>query len=82
MDDIKIFAKKDKELKILLISIRIYCQDIGIEFPIEKFAMFIIRKKSIKHRNNRRNIAQSAGAVEYTDCTAAEGYPPHNECSG
>ena len=24
-------------------------------------------------------VAQSAGAVEYTDCTSAEGYPP-NEC--
>ena len=32
-------------------------------------------------------IAQLAGAVEYTDCTSAEGYDPphthtHNECSG
>ena len=23
------------------------------------------------------HIAQSAGAVEYTDCTSAEGYDPH-----
>ena len=30
-----------------------------------------------------KKIAQSAGAVEYTDCTSAEGYDPHphpNEC--
>ena len=28
-------------------------------------------------------IAQSAGAVEYTDCTSAESKaPPHNECPG
>ena len=28
-------------------------------------------------------IAQSAGAVEYTDCTSAEGVrPPPNECPG
>ena len=27
-------------------------------------------------------IAQSAGAVEYTDCTSAEGYDPPNECPG
>ena len=26
-------------------------------------------------------LAQSAGAVEYTDCTSAEGYP-HNKCPG
>ena len=25
-------------------------------------------------------ITQSAGAVEYTDCTSAEGEDPHNEC--
>ena len=25
-------------------------------------------------------IAQSAGAVEYTDCTSAEGYDHPNEC--
>ena len=28
-------------------------------------------------------MAQSAGAVEYTDCTSAEGYDPQpNECPG
>ena len=27
-------------------------------------------------RNNQNIIAQSAGAVEYTDCFSAEGYPP------
>ena len=25
-------------------------------------------------------VAQTAGGVEYTDCTPAEGYPPPNEC--
>ena len=33
--------------------------------------------------NFYKNLAQLAGAVEYTDCTSAEGYdPPHNECRG
>ena len=27
-------------------------------------------------------IAQSAGAVEYTDCFSAEGWDPPNECPG
>ena len=26
------------------------------------------------------SFAQLAGAVEYTDCTPAEGYPPANKC--
>ena len=36
MDDIKLFAKKLKKLENLKQTIRIYCQDIGMEFRIEK----------------------------------------------
>ena len=36
MDDIKIFAKNEKELETLVQTIRIYSQDIGMEFGIEK----------------------------------------------
>ena len=28
------------------------------------------------------HVAQSAGAVEYTDCFSAEGQDPSNECLG
>ena len=31
---------------------------------------------------NTKYLAQSAGAVEYTDCTSAEGYDTPNECPG
>ena len=31
MDDIKLFAKNEKELKILIQAVRIYSQDIGME---------------------------------------------------
>ena len=36
MDDIKLFAKNVKELETLIHAIRIYSQDIGMEFSIEK----------------------------------------------
>ena len=36
MDDIKLFAKNEKELKTLIHAVRIYSQDIGMEFGIEK----------------------------------------------
>ena len=39
MDYIKIFAKNEKELETLIHAVRIYSQDIGIEFGIEKCAM-------------------------------------------
>ena len=43
MDDIKLFAKKEKELETLIHAIRIYSQDIGMEFGIEKCAMFVVK---------------------------------------
>ena len=35
MDDIKLFTKYEKELENLIQTIRIFSQDIGIEFGIE-----------------------------------------------
>ena len=45
MDGIKLFAKNEKELQTLIQTIRIYSQDIGMEFGIEKCATLIIRGK-------------------------------------
>ena len=44
MDDIKIFAKNQRELETLIQTIRIYTQDIGMEFGIEKCAMLVMKK--------------------------------------
>ena len=43
MDDIKLFAKNEKELETLIHAVRIYCQDIGMEFVIEKCAMQVMK---------------------------------------
>ena len=43
MDDIKLFAKKEKELETLIQTIRIYSQDIGMAFGMEKCATLIIK---------------------------------------
>ena len=32
--------------------------------------------------NSEKILAQSAGIVEYTDCTSAEGKNPSNKCPG
>ena len=40
-DDIKVFAKNEKELQTL--AVRIYAQDIGMEFSIEKCAILIMK---------------------------------------
>ena len=43
MDDIKLFAKNEKERETLIRAVRIYSQDIGMEFGIEKCAMLVTK---------------------------------------
>ena len=51
MDDIKLFAKNEKELEALIHAVRIYSQDIGLEFGIEKCAMLVM-KSGKRHMTN------------------------------
>ena len=41
MDDIKLFAKNEKELE----TVRIYCEEKGMEFGIEKWATLVNEKQ-------------------------------------
>ena len=43
MDNIKLFAKNEKESETLIQVVRIYCQEIEMEFGIEKSIMLIMR---------------------------------------
>ena len=43
MDVIKLFAKNEKELETLIHTVRIYSQDIKMEFGIEKCAMLVMK---------------------------------------
>ena len=43
MDEIKLFAKNEKELETLIHADRINSQDIGMEFVIEKCAMLVMK---------------------------------------
>ena len=49
MDEIKLFAKNEKELETLIHTVRIYSQDIEMEFGIEKCGMFVM-KSGKRHR--------------------------------
>ena len=50
MDDIKLSAKNEKEMDTLIHAVRIYSQDIGIEFGLEKWAILVM-KSDKWHRN-------------------------------
>ena len=43
MDGIKLFAKNEQEVEILIHAVRIYNQDIGMEFGIETYAMLVMK---------------------------------------
>ena len=43
MDDIKLFAKIEKEVETLIHTVRIYSRDIGMESGMEKYAMLVMK---------------------------------------
>ena len=43
LDDTKLFAKNEKELETLIKTEKMYSQDIGMEFDIEKFVMLVMK---------------------------------------
>ena len=47
MYKIKRFARGGKELESQIQTIQIFCQDIGMEFRIEKCVMLIIKKQTV-----------------------------------
>ena len=53
VDDIKLFVKNEKELETLIQTIRIYSEDIGMEFSIEN--MCHTYKERFEKVNNGRN---------------------------
>ena len=44
MDEIKLFAKNEKEFETLIHTVRIYSQDIGMEFGIEKCTLLVMKR--------------------------------------
>ena len=44
MDDTKLFVKNEKELETQIQAVRIYSEDIGMEFGIEKCVMLIMKR--------------------------------------
>ena len=54
IDDIKLFAKNEKELATLIHAARIYSHDIGMEFGIEKCALLVMRSGKGNRTNKSR----------------------------
>ena len=57
IDDIKLFAKNEKELETLIHAVRIYSEDIEMEFGIEKCVMLVMKssKRFLTDGKERQN---------------------------
>ena len=47
MDDLKLYSRNEKGLDSLVETVRIFSEDIGIKFGIEKSAMLVMEKGKI-----------------------------------
>ena len=56
--DIKLFARYEKELETLIQTIRIYSQDTGMEFGIEKCIILIMK-------SGKRQITKGIKLLNY-----------------
>ena len=43
IDEIKLFAKNERQLETLIRTVRIYSRDIGMEVGVEKCAMLVMK---------------------------------------
>ncbi len=44
MDDLQLYGKKEKELDSLVQTVRVFSQDIRMEFGIDKCAMIVLKR--------------------------------------
>ena len=47
MDDLKLHSRSEKGLDLLVQAVRVFSEDIGVEFGIEKCATLVMEKKKI-----------------------------------
>ena len=47
MDDLKLYSRSEKGLDSLVQTVRVFSEDIGMEFGIEKCAMLVMEKGKI-----------------------------------
>ena len=67
MNDIRLFAKNEKELETLIHRVRIYSQDIGMKFGIEKCAMLVMKRgkwqltdgMELSHKDKIKTLAEN-----------------------
>ena len=47
MDDLKLYSRSEKRLNSLVQTVRVFSEDVGMKFGIEKCAMLVMEKRKI-----------------------------------
>ena len=68
MDGIKLFAKNEKELETLIQAVRIYNQDIGMGFGIQKSTMLMMKSRK-RHMTDGMKLPNKQTHTEKRKCT-------------
>ena len=53
MDDLKLYASNQKLLESLIQSVRVFSNDMGMEFGVEKCAVLTMKKGKMANNNER-----------------------------
>ena len=66
MDDLKLFAKNEKEIDSLVQTVRIFSDDIGMKFGLEKCAAMTMKRGTQLSSLGEEEVSWSAGSRSRT----------------
>ena len=69
MDDLKLYSKKEREIDSMINTVRIFSEDIGMKFGLEKCARLIVERGKVKSTDG---LQLNMGTIK--DASLEEGY--------
>jgi hypothetical protein len=69
MDDFKLYGKKEREIDSLINTVRIFSDDIGVKFGLEKCARLVVERGKVKQTDG---LQLNIGSIQ--DVEVSQGY--------
>ena len=83
MDDLKLYTSNEKSLESLIQTVRVFSNDIGIEFGVEKCPILTMKKGKMANsdgialQNKTMNELKEGGSYKYLGVIQADGMKHH-----
>ena len=61
MDDLKLYARKEREIDSLINTVRLFSDDIGMTFGLDKYARLVVERGDVK---NSEGLQLSIGIIQ------------------